>query len=333
MAIYRNQVGAIADAVASQFFTDVIKGLGTSPKYLSSKYFYDEAGDRLFQQIMSLPEYYLTRAEMEIFSRQTAGLAAIIMERFTEFDIVELGAGDATKSSHLLSYLKYTGRDFTYYPVDISKNIIRLLEKEMPRRINGMKVKGLNGDYSDMIRKSYEVSDRRKVVLFLGSSIGNFTRPEAAIFLSSLHEQLLPGDLLLVGFDLKKDPYKILAAYNDAAGITKQFNLNLLKRINRELEANFNIAEFEHYPTYDPVTGACRSYLISRKEQQVIIGNMEMFYFAKDEPVNTELSQKYSVEETDSLALKTGFRKAQSFFDSNRYFMDVLWERQGASCY
>ncbi len=169
MAIYRHQAGTVETAAATQFYNDVVRGLSSSPKFLSSKYFYDATGDRLFQQIMHLPEYYLTRSEQEIFLMQTKELAAPVLKRFNEFDVLELGAGDATKSTHLLRYLVESGKTFTYYPVDISENVIRLLEREMPQRIPGLQVEGLNGDYFEMIQKSYEVSPRRKVVLFLGS--------------------------------------------------------------------------------------------------------------------------------------------------------------------
>ena len=211
--------------------------------------------------------------------------------------------------------------------MDISKNIIHTLEKELPQRIKGLKLKGLHGDYFDMIRQSYEVSQRRKIVLFLGSSIGNFTRPEALHFLQSLHEHLLPGDLVLTGFDLKKNPKQILAAYNDKEGITKAFNLNLLTRINRELNASFELSQFDHYPFYDPISGACHSFLISLIQQEVVINDAIAFTFEKDEPIHMELSQKFSIEETEVLALETGFNPADYFFDSKKWFMDVFWER------
>lgn len=327
MAIYRNQAGAVAAGINTRFYNDVIKGLSAHPKYLLSKYFYDTAGDRLFQQIMACPEYYLTRSEMEILHYQTEELCAVILKKFKEFDIVELGAGDATKSVHLLQQLKKSAKDFTYFPVDISKNIIHTLENELPQRIKGLKVKGLHGDYFDMIRQAYAVSQRRKIVLFLGSSIGNFNRTEALHFLESLHDHLLPGDLLLTGFDLRKNPKQILAAYNDKEGITKAFNLNLLTRINRELIADFDISQFDHYPTYDPISGACHSFLISLIHQEVVFNDTIAFSFEKDEPIRMELSQKFSIEETELLAQETGFIPAAYFFDSKQWFMDVFWER------
>jgi dimethylhistidine N-methyltransferase len=308
------------------FHRDVIRGLSSSPKYLSSKYFYDEEGDRLFHRIMQLPEYYLTRCEMEIFLLQTKNLAAPVLDRFEEFDVLELGAGDATKSNHLLRHLYEKGKAYTYFPIDISENVIQLLEAEMPQRIPGLNVCGLHGDYFQMIRECYAVSQRRKLVLFLGSNIGNFKPEEAEEFLVALHFHLKPGDLLLTGFDLKKDPKQILAAYNDRFGVTKAFNLNLLKRINKELEGSFDLTKFDHYPTYDPITGACKSYLVSLIDQEVHIST-ETFFFYRNEPVWTELSQKYSELEIAEMAIHTGFRPVINFYDCRHDFVDALWER------
>lgn len=309
------------------FYNDVLQGLNATPKYLQSKYFYDAEGDKLFQQIMAAPEYYPTKCEQEIFAEQTNALADAITEKMEEFDIVELGAGDATKSTFLLQHLAQTGRRFAYYPIDISANVIKLLELEMPQRIPGLRIKGLQGDYFEMIKQSYVVSQRPKVVLFLGSNIGNFLPQEAKRFLRTVHQHLKKGDLLLIGFDLKKNPAQIRAAYNDAAGVTRAFNMNLLTRINRELGADFDLQAFEHYPSYDPISGAARSFLISLKKQQVCIGDTEVISFEANEPIYVELSQKYSVAETDEMAASAGFQPIHYFFDSNRWFLDVLWQR------
>ncbi|TKK66974.1 L-histidine N(alpha)-methyltransferase [Ilyomonas limi] len=326
MAIHRHQAGTVELTAKERFYREVIHGLSSTPKYLPSKYFYDAAGDRLFQQIMQLPEYYLTRCEHEIFVKQTKALAAPLLQQFETFDVLELGAGDATKSTHLLRYLNDSAKDFTYYPIDISENVIRLLENEMPQRIPGLEVHGLNGDYFDMLAKSYDLSNRNKLVLFLGSNIGNFKRDEAERFLQALNYHLQPGDMVLIGFDVKKNPKDILAAYNDDSGVTKAFNLNLLKRINCELGADFNLTKFDHYPTYNPISGACKSYLISLQNQQVTIGE-ESFSFYKNEPVWTELSQKYAEREIDELAMRAGFKPIAKYYDSKDWFVDVLWER------
>jgi dimethylhistidine N-methyltransferase len=306
------------------FHQDVIRGLSATNKYLDSKYFYDTKGDYLFQQIMQSPEYYPTNCEMEILREQSAKISQTIQEHTRNFDVVELGAGDATKSIHLLQQLKQTNPDFTYYPVDISGNVISQLEKTLPSKIPSLKLHGLNGEYFEMLHQANILSAKNKVVFCMGGNIGNFTPPEAKKFCRQLRRYLQPGDLLFIGFDLKKHPQIILNAYNDAAGITRDFNLNLLHRINEELGADFDVTKFDHYPTYDPGTGACKSYLISLENQQVHIGT-QSFDFAMHEPVYMEISQKYSLAETETLAMHSGFKPVANFFDEKNWFVDCLW--------
>ena len=309
----------------NQFLEDVLTGLRASNKYLSSKYFYDKRGDELFQDIMASDEYYPTRCEMEIFTQQTAQLAEVFTKQFSEFDIVELGAGDATKSIHLLSAFVNSDVSFTYFPVDISGNVINMLHKQLPKKLPALKIHGLNGEYFHMLEKAKKLSDKIKVVLFLGSNIGNVPLDRASHFCKSLRQQLSPGDLALIGFDLKKDPRVVLAAYNDKGGYTRNFNLNLLTRINEELHGDFIIENFTHYPTYDPSTGACKSYLVSTKSQSVNIAD-ESFSFKEGETIFMEISQKYTVEQTDQLAVESGFVPVKHFFDSKAWFLDAIWQ-------
>lgn len=326
MAIYRNQVGEITYTTTGGFQEDVLRGLSASNKFLQSKYFYNSEGDQLFRQIMDCPEYYLTRCEMEIFSTHVEEVVQTLLKRDRAFDIVELGAGDAVKSIHLLRSLWQERIDYTYFPVDISDNVIRFLEQKLPEQIPSIHIVGLNGEYMDMVMQANLISHRKKIYLFLGANIGNFTTAYAKEFLRELGAQMNPGDMILIGFDLKKDPRLILNAYNDTKGITKAFNLNLLKRINSELNANFNITYFDHYATYDPMTGACRSYLISLKQQQVTIAD-EIICFDRYETIYMELSQKYSTLEIDALAYHTGFKPLDCFYDSHNWFVDVIWEK------
>ena len=316
---------ALPQAINKTFLNDVLTGLSAPRKYLSSKYFYDKTGDHIFQEIMDCPEYYLTKCELEIFSRQTQQLSDAIQQKLLSFDVVEMGAGDATKSSYLLSQLAAEQKNFTYYPIDISRNVISLLEDTLPDTIQGLNIHGLNGEYFEMLEKVKTVSNRKKVVLFLGSNIGNIPLEEVASFCKDLRSHLSKGDLLIIGFDLKKDPAMILRAYNDSQGITRRFNLNLLHRINRELDADFNIKAFEHRPEYNPQTGSCKSYLVSTRRQDVTIAE-RVIHFEAGEPVFMEVSQKYTVQQTDELARATGFKTVQHFFDSRRYFLDAMWE-------
>jgi dimethylhistidine N-methyltransferase len=308
----------------NQFYNDVITGLTSTPKRLNSKYFYDATGDKLFQDLMNCDEYYPTNCETEIFSEKTSEIGLAMMADGDPFDLIELGAGDATKSTYLLKYLMTQKADFTYMPIDISDNVISYLKITLPITIPGLKIKGLNGEYFDMLKRAAATSERRKVVLFLGSNIGNMPVADAINFFKELRKHLNKGDMALIGFDLKKNPATVLAAYNDKEGITKRFNLNLLERINRELNGDFDVTKFDHYPTYDPESGACKSYLISRRDQTVTIGQ-ERIHFKKDEYIFMEISQKFTVAQTEQLAAKTGFEAVDQFFDSKKWFLDAIW--------
>lgn len=309
----------------SQFLEDVLTGLSAKEKFLQSKYFYDTNGDLLFQKIMGCKEYYPTKCEMEIFTEKTGELVKILIEQNDEFDIVELGAGDATKSVHLLKSLLDSKVNFTYFPVDISGHVIDLLNQKLPAELPGLQLQGLNGEYLKMLEKAKKLSDKIKVVLFLGGNIGNVALDKASEFSQSLRKHLKQGDLVLIGFDLKKDPKTILDAYNDGTGFTRDFNLNLLTRINNELKGNFNPENFYHYPTYDPATGACKSYIVSSQQQQVNLDG-KTFCFGKGEPIFMEISQKYSIEQTDQLARQTGFEPIHHFYDSKKWFLDAVWK-------
>lgn len=309
----------------NQFLEDVLKGLSAKDKFLQSKYFYNAEGDALFQKIMKCKEYYPTKCEMEIFTKQTDELVSILSRHSKEFDIVELGAGDATKSVHLLKGLLAKKVKFTYFPVDISENVINLLHSTLPKKLAGLQFHGLKGEYFEMLEKAKTLSNKIKVVLFLGGNIGNVPMDKAGDFCKLMRQHLVPGDLVLVGFDLKKDPIKVLDAYNDKSGYTRQFNLNLLKRINNDLGGNFKIKNFYHYPTYDPATGACKSYVVSAKNQKVEIAD-NTFNFAEGETIFMEIAQKYTLEQTDELAKKSGFTPKAHFFDAKKWLLDAVWE-------
>ena len=309
----------------TSFLQDVLNGLRSHPKKLDSKYFYDQEGDRLFQKIMGSEEYYVTKCEAEIFQRYANEIATALRDRFESFDLVELGAGDASKTIHLLKQLKHLDCDFQYIPIDISHSIIEYLEQGLPEKLQGLIVKGLNGDYLEMLNKAVKLSAGNKVVMFLGSNIGNMNTTEAIKFLKKVRATLNKGDRMLIGFDLKKDPSTILAAYNDSSGYTRAFNLNLLKRINRELGADFELHQFDHFPTYDPISGSCRSFLVSKQQQNVRLAN-EVFGFNEGEVIYMELSQKYDLPEIKAMGESCGFRTTEVFMDSRNWFVDTIWE-------
>ncbi len=310
-----------------QFAKDVDEGLSAKDKFLSSRYFYDAKGDRIFQQIMKMPEYYLTQCEYEVFNTKKEDILNAV-NTGEKFNLVELGAGDGYKTKLLLEHFLNQNADFEYFPVDISGNVLKELSADLEERFPNLDVTPLNNEYFSALDRLNEMEAGPKVILFLGSNMGNFTPERAQSFFSKLQLAMNPGDKLLIGVDLKKDPRTILKAYNDEAGITRSFNLNLLERMNRELGADFNIDNWDHYPTYDPFTGECRSYLMSTVNQDVYIeANDKTYSFKHSEPVHMEISRKYSLEDLEDLAENTGFKVQQHFLDNKEYFVDTLWEK------
>lgn len=305
----------------------VREGFSKSPKSISSMFLYDAEGDRLFQEIMKMPEYYLTRCEEEIFHRQKEEIT-MEMRAFDEpFNLLEFGAGDGMKTKILLRFLLEKGADFIYYPVDISEHILEELTHSLLKEMPTLKVHPLNFEYFDAIRQANNMNNRRNITLFLGSNMGNFTQGQAVGFYRNFARESKTGDLLFVGIDRRKNHQIISNAYDDSQGITAAFNLNLLRRMNRELGAGFNLETFSHYTFYEPVSGEVRSYLVSLKKQQVHFEVLEMqFLFAKNELIHTEISKKYSPEEIVRLAGKTGYKVLRHFTDSRQYFLDSLWE-------
>ncbi len=305
----------------------VREGFSKSPKSISSMFLYDAEGDRLFQEIMKMPEYYLTRCEQEIFHMQKEEIFKEMRAFDEPFNLLEFGAGDGSKTKILLRYLLEKGANFTYYPVDISEHILSELAYSLHEEMPALKVHPMNFEYFDAIRQITNLSRQRNITLFLGSNMGNFTIEQGIDFYKNFARKSKAGDLLFVGIDRRKSPYVIRKAYDDPLGITAAFNLNLLRRMNRELGACFNLEAFRHYSFYEPVSGEVRSYLISQKNQQVHFEVLEtQFFFAKDELIHTEISKKYSPEEITRLAEETGYKVLRHFTDGRQYFLNSLWE-------
>lgn len=303
----------------------VAEGLARTPKALSSMYFYDDAGSRLFQQIMALPEYYPTRAEFAIFREHGAAIgAALGATAGGPFTLVELGAGDGAKTQLLLRELLAADSDFTYAPVDISAGAMGGLVAALARELPALRVVPVVESYAAAL-KQLRTQPGRKAVLFLGSNIGNFGPVERLDFLRQLAAPLGADDRLLIGFDLQKDPRRIRAAYDDAQGITAAFNLNLLTRLNRELGADFDLARWQHYTDYEPLTGAVRSFLVSTEAQAVCFAALEeTVAFAAWEVIHTENSYKFTRSQIEVLAAEAGLRVVDFFTDGASDFADVV---------
>jgi dimethylhistidine N-methyltransferase len=291
---------------------------------LSSRWIYDDEGSRLFSAICELPEYYPTRCEAEILTARTADILAAVGEG--PLDIVDLGAGDGRKAAIVIQDALNRGPDVRYVPIDISEAAMSKLVDGMRARFAGLAVGGVVGEYFDSLNWLSR-SQRRRMVMFLGSNIGNFTKVQARVFLRQLWEALNPGDLALIGFDLKKDIDLLLDAYNDTAGVTAKFNTNLLARINRELGGEFDTGTFRHYATYDVYSGAMESYIVSMVRQTVAVRDLRTsFEFDEWEPVHTEYSYKYLQSDIENLANATGFEILGQYHDAKRWFTDSLWK-------
>jgi dimethylhistidine N-methyltransferase len=309
---------------SKDFYFDVIKGLSETPKRLSSKYFYDKEGDRLFQAIMRSPDYYLTRCEMEIFTCQAKEIVDSLLTQKSDFELIELGPGNCAKSIHLLRALIAAKASFNYIPVDISENVISELRSFLPDKVPGLQFNGVVGDYFDTIAFHHSLPGTRKVVMCLGGNIGNMTVAESNQFCKKLRGYLQPGDQCIIGFDLVKHPAVIRRAYDDRDGITREFNLNLLKRINRELQGDFNIDQFDHYCSYDPLTGSAKSYLVCLSNMVVNLPGASIA-IGKDECIWTEISQKFSKTQVRQMAVNNGFTQTAAFLDTQSWFMDAMW--------
>lgn len=317
-------------AVAPGLAHHVREGLSRPFKTLSSMYFYDDEGSRLFQQIMALPEYYPTRTEFTLLTRHQEAIGrALRPQNPTEpFFLLELGAGDGLKTKILLRHLLETDARFTYVPVDISEAALQGLAQSLRAELPALRVEPVVADYGDALRLMAS-RPGRKSVLFLGSNIGNFLPQDRQEFLQHLALPLTPDDRLLVGFDLQKDPRLIRAAYDDSQGVTSRFNLNLLHRLNQELGATFELDHWQHYTDYDPLSGAVRSFLVSNRAQTVHFAALDwQVDFAAWEMIHTENSYKFTRAGIAATAEASGLAMEEFFTDEQDYFADVILRPQ-----
>jgi L-histidine N-alpha-methyltransferase len=309
------------------FAEDVRRGLTAAPKFLLPKYFYDELGSQLFDAICLLPEYYLTRAESEIFARHAREIVELARGDST-LTLVELGSGSASKTRRIIDALLEQQKRLTYIPVDISSAALEASAHALLGDYAGLRVTAYAADYDSALPRLTENFDEqgRALVLFLGSNIGNFDREEARAFLRRLRGVLRAGDTALLGADLKKDPAVLEAAYDDALGVTAAFNLNLLARINRELQADFPLRAFRHIALYNEQEGRVEMHVESTREQIIRVGalGLEVTVHA-GERVHTENSYKYSLTELSALAAETGFERAHTWLDSDERFSSNLF--------
>jgi dimethylhistidine N-methyltransferase len=297
-----------------RFHADVLKGLQERAKSLPCKYFYDDRGSLLFEEICRLEEYYPTRTELMILERDVAEMADRLGAACL---LIELGSGSGTKTCLLLDHLS---RPAAYVPVDISREALLHSARAMRVRYPELTVRPLCADFTlPFALPRLGVSDARRVVYFPGSTIGNFGPEEAVILLKRIAELCGSGGGLLIGVDLKKDLSILLPAYNDRLGVTAAFNLNLLARINRELGADFHLESFCHEAIYNDEEGRIEMYLVSKRAQSVHIGGVRI-PFRRGERICTEYSYKYALDQLPRLAASAGFQLEKSWTDERRWF-------------
>ncbi|WP_378185586.1 L-histidine N(alpha)-methyltransferase [Aquimarina sp. W85] len=317
------------NTIISSLAQEVQEGLTAFPKYLSSKFFYDKKGDALFQQIMALPEYYLTEAEHSILISHSSHIANSFSDQDEGFDLIELGAGDGKKTKVLLKELLSTKKNFTYHPIDISKNAVDGLVASLNTEFPELDVQGQIGEYFEVLDRLQHLSSRKKVIMVLGSNIGNLKHPRAIDFLKRLRDVMNTNDLLFMGFDQKKNPQTVLNAYNDTTGITAAFNKNILTRINKELDSNFDLDTFIHWETYDPESGTAKSFLVSTKKQTIAINDLDLqIQLEAWETIHTEISQKYDDEIVSWLADEAGLQISESFTDSQKRYKNYIFNKK-----
>jgi dimethylhistidine N-methyltransferase len=293
------------------------EGIASSPKRVPCKYFYDASGSALFDKICEQPEYYQTRTELGILSARARDMAAVMG---TNIELIEFGAGALTKVRLLLDALE---SPLAYIPIDISGDYLTKVCAALDRDYPRLRLHPVVADFTrPFVLPAPMLEPARRVGFFPGSTIGNFTREEAVAFLKTL-SGILKGGGLLIGADLVKNPATLHAAYNDAAGVTAEFNKNLLVRANNELDAEFDLDAFDHYAFYDPRSARIEMYLISAKDQRVRVGE-RFIDFSEGEAIHTEDSHKYTVESFRALAWEAGFVPRQVWCDEERLF-SVHW--------
>lgn len=296
----------------ADFRADIIEGLSAAEPYILPKYFYDEAGSRLFEEICNTEEYYPTRVEVSIIRDN---IDSIVETLGKDCLLIEPGSGDSYKVRLLLDAL----RPIAYLPIDISRRYLQDEAQKLAAEFTWLNVHAVCADFTGKLELPYHVEARKKVAFFPGSTIGNFLPEQAVIVLDEIRMMVGSSGGLLIGVDLLKDSDILNAAYNDKRGLTEQFNKNLLVRINRELGADFDVEQFEHRAFFNESMHRIEMHLVSLKQQQVVLDE-HRFQFDKGQSIVTEYSHKYSVEHFQKLAGKAGFECVNIWLDENRLF-------------
>ncbi|MGH6849249.1 MAG: L-histidine N(alpha)-methyltransferase [Methylocella sp.] len=309
-----------------EFAASVIEGLSKPRKVLPCQFFYDARGSELFEEITSLPEYYPTRTEIAILAAHAAEIASRVDDGAV---LVEFGSGSSRKTEILLAGMP---RLRAYVPIDVSESALEEAKRRLIKRFPALAVRPIAGDFSRLFALPPDLAQPRKLGFFPGSTIGNFSPSAAKTLLGAMRRLLAPEGKLIVGVDLKKEARKLICAYNDAAGVTAAFNLNLLTRINRELEGSFDLDGFRHEATYDPREGRVEMHIVSTRDQAVTIRGL-WFRFSAGETIHTENSYKYSIGQFHGIACSAGWLPGRVWTDSENLFSvhELISNRAGTT--
>jgi dimethylhistidine N-methyltransferase len=307
----------------------VCDGLSRANKTLPCRYFYDETGSEIFEEICELPEYYLTRAEHEILRDRADDIANAFEGPTT---LVELGSGSSTKTRELIeAFLKCHGA-LKYVPLDISRSMLEESANELLGDYPALEIFAIAAEYARGLARIRQEEKSRKLIVFLGSSVGNFSRDDAAEFLREVRATMRPDDRLLLGIDLRKAPDVLERAYDDSAGVTARFNMNILSRINAELDGDFDLEAFTHRAVVDEDIGRVEMHLVSQVSQRVRIGTLDLnVNFEAEESIHTENSYKYSHREIDDLASAAKLQRVAQWFDTGQQFSLSLFAPECSS--
>jgi len=301
---------------------EISYSLSQKKKFIHPKFFYDKAGSELFEKICSLPEYYLTRTEIEVLSSIKPELSKHLVG---DFALVELGSGSSIKTRHLLEVLTTKQDDVEYYPIDIS-SILKDSSINLHDEYENLKITGIIDQYEKGLEFVRQLDHKCKLVAFLGSSLGNFEPEHGIEFLKKIRSSMRKGDLFLLGIDLVKDAKILENAYNDSKGITANFNLNLLLRINRELGATFDTDTFEHVSIFNKKQKRIEMYLRSKVKHEIFVPKINLLLkLKKGELIHTEYSYKYAIPQIKKMAQKAGFKPLQIWKDKKSYFAIALF--------
>lgn len=311
-----NKALRLPDVIAGpdrEFAASVIEGLSMPRKSLPCRFFYDARGSELFEEITCLPEYYPTRTEIAILDAHAAEIASRVDDGAV---LVEFGSGSSRKTEILLGCLP---RLHAYVPIDVSESALEEAKRRLIKCFPALAVRPIAGDFSRLLALPPDLAKARKLGFFPGSTIGNFCPFAAGKLLGVMRRLLAPGGRLIVGVDLKKDARKLVRAYNDAAGVTAAFNLNLLTRINRELEGSFDLDGFRHEAIYDPREGRVEMHIVSIRNQTVTIQGL-WFQFSAGETIHTENSYKYSISQFHDISCQAGWLPGRVWTDRRGLF-------------